>query len=46
MWSLLEVVCCFPQVFESYDCQPSSNSSIGKLCGFSAVKVKLVDSLI
>ena len=45
------VKCCFPRVLESYDCLTKFNSSLGmeyngKLYGFSAVKVKLVDSLI
>ena len=50
-WSLLEVVRCFWQVLENYDCRTKFNSSLGmeyngELYGFSAVKVKLVDSLI
>ena len=49
--SLIEVVRCFPRVLENYDCRTKFNSSLGmeyngKLYGFSAVKVKLVDSLI
>ena len=49
--SLLGVVRCFWQVLENYDCQTKFNSSLGmeyngKLYGFSAVKVKLVDCLI
>ena len=45
-------VCCFySRVLESYDCRTKFNSSLGmeyngELYGFSAVKVKLVDSLI
>ena len=50
-WSLLGVVRCFWRVLENYDCRTKFNSSLGmvyngKLYGFSAVKVKLVDSLI
>ena len=50
-WSLLEVVRCFWRVLEKYDCRTKFNSSYGmeyndQLYGFSAVKVKLVDSLI
>ena len=50
-WSLLGVVCCFWRVSENCDCRTKFNSSVGmeyngKLYGFSAVKVKLVDSLI
>ena len=45
-WSLLEVVRCFPRVLENYDCRTKFNSSLGELYAFSAVKVKLVDSLI
>ena len=50
-WSLLEAVRCFWRVLENYDCRTKFNSSLGmeyngKLYGFSAVKVKLVDSLI
>ena len=50
-WSLLGVVRCFWQVLENYDCRTKFNSSLGMeyngaLYGFSAVKVKLVDSLI
>ena len=50
-WSLLGVVRCFWQVMENYDCRTKFNSSLGMeyngaLYGFSAVKVKLVDSLI
>ena len=49
--SLLGVVRCFWRVLEKYDCRTKFNSSLGmefndKLYGFSAVKVKLVDSLI
>ena len=50
-WSLVGVVRCFWQVLENYDCRTKFNSSLGMeysgaLYGFSAVKVKLVDSLI
>ena len=50
-WSLLGVVRCFWRVLENYDCRTKFNSSPGmeyngELYGFSAVKVKLVDSLI
>ena len=50
-WSLLRVVLCFWRVLENYDCRTKFNSSLGmeyngELYGFSAVKVKLVDSLI
>ena len=50
-WNLLGVVRCFRRVFENYDCRTKFNSSLGmeykgELYGFSAVKVKLVDSLI
>ena len=50
-WSLLEDVRCFWRVLENYDCRTKFNSSLGmeyngKLYGFSAVKVKLVDSLM
>ena len=50
-WSLLGVVRCFWRVLENYDYQTKFNSSLrleynGELYGFSAVKVKLVDSLI
>ncbi len=50
-WILLGVVCCFWRVLENYDCRTKFNSSLGmeyngELYGFSAVKVKLVDSLI
>ena len=50
-WSLLGVVRCFWRVLENYDCRINFNSSLGmeyngELYGFSAVKVKLVDSLI
>ena len=50
-WSLFEVVLCFPRVLENDDCRTKFISSLGmeyngKLYGFSAVKVKLVDSLI
>ena len=46
-----EFVRCFWQVLENYDCRTRFNSSLGMeyngaLYGFSAVKVKLVDSLI
>ena len=49
--SLLGVVHCFWRVLENYDCRTKFNSSLGieyngELYGFSAVKVKLVDSLI
>ena len=48
-WSLLEVVLCFWRVLENYDRRTKFNSSLGmeyngELYGFSAVKVKLVDS--
>ena len=50
-WSLIGVVRCFWRVLENYDCRTKFNSSLGMehnggLYGFSAVKVKLVDSLI
>ena len=50
-WSLLGVVRCFWRVLENDDCRTKFNSSLGmeyngELYGFSAVKVKLVDSLI
>ena len=50
-WSLVGVVRCFWQVLENYDCRTKFNSSLGMeysgtLYGFSAMKVKLVDSLI
>ena len=50
-WSLLGVVRWFWRILENYDCRTKFNSSLGmeyngKLYGFSAVKVKLVDSLI
>ena len=50
-WSLRGVVRCFWRVLENYDCRTKFNSSLGmeyngELYGFSAVKVKLVDSLI
>ena len=50
-WSLIGVVRCFWQVLENYDCRTKFNSALGmeyngELYGFSAVKVKLVDSLI
>ena len=50
-WSLLEVVRCSWRVLENYYCRTKFNSSLGmeyngELYGFSAVKVKLVDSLI
>ena len=49
--SLIGVVRCFWRVLENYDCRTKFNSSLGMECngelyGFSAVKVKLVDSLI
>ena len=50
--SLVGVVRCFWRVFiENYDWRTKFNSSLGmeyngELYGFSAVKVKLVDSLI
>ena len=50
-WSLIAVVRCFWRVLENCDCRTKFNSSLGMeynggLYGFSAVKVKLVDSLI
>ena len=50
-WSLLEVVRCFSRVLENYDCRIKFNSSLGmeyngELYGFSAMKLRLVDSLI
>ena len=50
-WSLLGADRCFWRVLEKYDCRTNFNSSLGmeyngELYGFSAVKVKLVDSLI
>ena len=50
-WNLLGVVRCFWRVLENYDCRTKFNSLLGmeyngELYGFSAVKVKLVDSLI
>ena len=50
-WSLLEFVAGFCEFLESYKCRTKCNWSLGmeyngKLYGFSAVKVKLVDSLI
>ncbi len=50
-WSLIGVVRCFWRVLENYDCRTKFNSSLGmeyngEFYGFSAVKVKLVDSLI
>ena len=50
-WSLLKVVRCFSRVLKVTISGSSSNSSIGmenndELYGFSAVIVKLVDSLI
>ena len=50
-WSLVGVVRCFCRILENYDCRTKFNSSLGMeynsgLYGFSAVKVKLVDSLI
>ena len=49
--SLLRVVRCFWRVLENSDCRTKFNSSVGmeyngELYGFSAVKVKFVDSLI
>ena len=49
--SLLKFVAVFCEFLESYDCRTKCNSSVGmeyngKLYGCSAVKVKLVDSLI
>ena len=49
--SLIGVVRCFWGVLENYDCRTKFNSSLGmeyngELDGFSAMKVKLVDSLI
>ena len=49
--SLLGVVRFFWRVLENYDCRTKFNSALGmeyngELYGFSAVKVKLVDSLI
>ena len=51
MLSLVGVVRCFWRVLENYDCRTKFSSSLGmeyngELYGFSAVKVKLVDSLI
>ena len=48
---IIGVVRCFWRVLENYDCRTKFNSSLGmeyngELDGFSAVKVKLVDSLI
>ena len=50
-WSLPGVVRCFWRVLENCDCRTKFNSSVGmeyngELYGFSAVKMKLVDSLI
>ena len=50
-WSLVGVVRCFRRVLKNCDCRTKFNSSVGmeyngELYGFSAVKVKLVDSLI
>ena len=50
-WNLLEFVAGFCEFLESYECRTKCNWSLGmeyngKLYGFSAVKVKLVDSLI
>ena len=50
-WILRQVYRCFPQISESYDCRTNFNSSLGmeyngELYGFSAAKVKLVDSFI
>ncbi len=50
-WSLVGVVRCLWRVLENYACRTKFKSSLGmeyngKLYGFSAVKVKLVDSLI
>ena len=49
--NLVGVVRCFRRVLENCDCRTKFNSSVGmeykgELYGFSAVKVKLVDSLI
>ena len=49
--SLVGVVRCLRRVLENGDCRTKFNSSVGmeynaELYGFSAVKVKLVDSLI
>ena len=44
--SLLGVVRCFWRVLENYDCRTKFMEYNGELYGFSAVKVKLVDSLI
>ena len=51
MLILVEVVRCFWRVLENDDCRTKFSSSLGmeyngELCGFSAVKAKLVDSLI
>ena len=48
MLSLVGVVRCFWRVLENYDCWTKFSSSLGmeyngELCGFSAVKVKLVE---
>ena len=45
------IVRCFWRVLENYDCLTKFNSSLGmeynsELYGFSAMTVKLVDSLI
>ena len=50
-WSLLGVVRCFWRGLKNCDCRTKLNSSVGmeyngELHGFSAVKVRLVDSLI
>ena len=50
-WSLLGVVRCFWRVLENCDCRTKFNPSVGmeyngELYGFSAGKVKLVESLI
>ena len=50
-FSLVAVVRCFRRVLENCDCRTKVNSSVGmeyngELYVFSAVKVKLVDSLI
>ena len=50
-WSLLGVICCFWLVLENCDCRAKFKPSLGmeyngELYGFSAVTVKLADSLI
>ena len=50
-WSLVEFVAGFCEIWEIYECRTKCNWLLGmeyngKLYGFSAVKVKLVDSLI